>query len=131
MRLTHAVRGRLDKKRTPQTTTTPKQTQATKAHTLCSSLLHILSQHEQSTHLVVLDDDKLLLGGRTGEHDLRVLEDGVPLVLLHVGGDLPAGHHDCLSVLGVLEVRVSCRGSTQRAKQGKARQASVHQKKYR
>lgn len=62
------------------------------------------------THLVVFDDDQLLLGRRTGEHDLRVLENGVPLVLLHGRGDFPAGHDDRLGVLGVLEVRVSCKG---------------------
>lgn len=60
------------------------------------------------SHLVVLYDDELLLGRGTGEHDLGVLQDGVPLLLLHVGRDFPSGNDNRLGVLGVFEVSVSC-----------------------
>ena len=66
------------------------------------------SHHITSTHLVVLYNHELLLGRRTGEYDLRVLQDGVPLLLFHVRRDFPSGHDDGLSVLGVFEVGVSC-----------------------
>mmetsp|Transcript_18870 Transcript_18870/g.38698 ORF Transcript_18870/g.38698 Transcript_18870/m.38698 type:complete len:959 (+) Transcript_18870:1132-4008(+) len=57
--------------------------------------------------LAVLDDDELLLGGSTGEDNLGVGENGIPLLLGHVDGDGVAGHNNGLGLLGILPALVS------------------------